>query len=844
MAKDINELIADDFIRHSIDLDRFAAGERLRTLNALRDLESEMIAKLKDRAKLTNFQAARTEALLQQTQATIAKRYKKIRADRKASLETVYEAEKNFVVQTANNRIGASVMTVFVDEKVTRRAVDGTLINGAPSAVWWNNQANGLKQRFENAVRTGILAGETNDQIARRIRGTKANNFEDGVMSATRREATALVRTSVQAVANKARQDTFEENIDVISQVQQRSTLDSRTTNICKSYSGLVWKMKKGPNGVEYIPDGHDKKFANVDRDGGLHYGPPRHWQCRSALVPLTQSWEELANKKVKTPGDREKKFREKFEDRLRKRGFSKDQIANIKAKTRASMNGQVPVDLNYEDWLKTQPESVQIDALGVERWRLWKTGRIDNFRQLTDNSGRPLTLNDLVKKVKPKKTKTKIKPPPPKPPKPKPKPKTQKPIKPTLPPEEPPVVDDPNAIVNKLDFEKEPENFHNAFVTAMDGQTDEMVDIANKTTGLRVVTYNEGSNGAYYMPGASKIHLRKQGWSAADQTVIHEYNHHTDWVAGKRGLPGTPKSNQSHISALANEVMEAEADELITINKALYAAEREQKTGAFAWATIMRKTDTAKGPYVRKSQLNILMNFMIDKGKLDEYTFVLKNMKRVKTDRIAWVMQKIADENITLRDKNRIMFIIEESKKAMEAFPPPVRPLMDAFEKAEDKADFLSKKIGELYAAKKIPLAEDDLRTLFPSIEGRMRAVEAFVQRDAEVVVQALRPTFDEIINGAGKLRVSFADYFGSLTTRQFGFGHDLDYYLQNERLDLQGRTVRSAQLSEMWAQYWSLKTRKEGGEMFRRIFEFFTPKTTKKFEELMTTYIKDWKG
>jgi hypothetical protein len=36
-------------------------------------------------------------------------------------------------------------------------------------------------------MRQGIFAGETKDQLIQRVRGTKAHNFEDGIMAISRR---------------------------------------------------------------------------------------------------------------------------------------------------------------------------------------------------------------------------------------------------------------------------------------------------------------------------------------------------------------------------------------------------------------------------------------------------------------------------------------------------------------------------------------------------------------------------------------------------------------------------------------------------------------------------------
>ncbi|HAI38149.1 MAG TPA: hypothetical protein DCM40_08510, partial [Maribacter sp.] len=84
----------------------------------------------------------------------------------------------------------------------------------------------------------------------------------------------------VHAVSNKARQITIDRNIDIIKGFQWLSTLDTRTSDICKSYSGLTWDSNKNPIG-------HKKNYRT----------PPAHYNCRSVIVPMLKSFSELAGK-------------------------------------------------------------------------------------------------------------------------------------------------------------------------------------------------------------------------------------------------------------------------------------------------------------------------------------------------------------------------------------------------------------------------------------------------------------------------------------------------------------------------------------------------------------------
>ena len=50
--------------------------------------------------------------------------------------------------------------------------------------------------RIEQALRIGMVEGETTPELVRRIRGTKALNYKDGMLPRSRDHVQRLVRTS------------------------------------------------------------------------------------------------------------------------------------------------------------------------------------------------------------------------------------------------------------------------------------------------------------------------------------------------------------------------------------------------------------------------------------------------------------------------------------------------------------------------------------------------------------------------------------------------------------------------------------------------------------------------
>lgn len=356
MSDSVNEQIADEIRAHAIDFERFAADVARRVLELLLALEVELVKKIRDidptEPTRKTYRDARLAKLLEQTRASIREGYKAVNKETDADLIHVAELTSTATVSAVNTVVGVELMTVAMGPEKFRALVDNTMIEGAPSKDWWAKQAGDTVFRFQRAVQQGYAQGETVDQIVKRVRGTRGANYRDGIMETTRRNATSLVHTSVQAVSNSARKELFDNNTDTIKYKMQTSTLDNRTTVLCMSYSNKIWDMTDKPIG-------HNLPFNG---------GPPRHWRCRSALIPILKDVDEITNGKLK----------------------------NLPESTQASMDGQVPADLDYETWLKTRKSvAFQKEVLGVGKWDLWQRGKI-SFTDLVDQRGNELTLAEL----------------------------------------------------------------------------------------------------------------------------------------------------------------------------------------------------------------------------------------------------------------------------------------------------------------------------------------------------------------------------------------------------------------------------------------------------------------
>lgn len=204
---------------------------------------------------------------------------------------------------------------------------------------WSNKQLDAV----ELAVQKAWGEGQTIQQLVTQLRGTKAAGYKDGLIAASRRQAEAVARTSVQHVAQSARSAVWEENSDVVEAVIWVSTLDDRTTAECRALDGQEFPVDSGPR-------------------------PPIHIGCRSTTI-------------AKLPKELD------FLD---------------KGATRSSVDGYVPADQTYYEWLQDQPAEFQDEALGPMRGQLFRDGGLsaDEFAKLSVTSNmQPMTLADMAAK-------------------------------------------------------------------------------------------------------------------------------------------------------------------------------------------------------------------------------------------------------------------------------------------------------------------------------------------------------------------------------------------------------------------------------------------------------------
>lgn len=371
MAKPLAQVIADRFIGQQVNILRLAVSERDRVFTMLGGLQARILQKMDQQIPLPGFGSFTQQklgALYRLTDKLIEQQYGQVSGRHQQTLIDVSQFQGAQTKKIINAVIGVPLLTVGVPLVTLKALVSDDLVDGRPAKYWWAQQASTLKSRYRDEVRMGAFAGETLGQLKQRVRGTKAANYQDGLMAISGRQAEALIRTSLLSVANAARAETYQANDDVLDGHQWLSTLDDRTCEVCMALDGQAWDFDGDPQ------EGTTQAYPGP---------PPQHFNCRCTLVPTLKSWEQLQAE----AGNEETTLGRKL-DELK---------PQLNPGMRASMGGSVSARLTYDEWLRTQPVEVQQEVLGAKRAALWQRGLI-KAQDLVDQQNRPLTLPTILK--------------------------------------------------------------------------------------------------------------------------------------------------------------------------------------------------------------------------------------------------------------------------------------------------------------------------------------------------------------------------------------------------------------------------------------------------------------
>ena len=344
-----NQELRDAAVRHQVYLQRYSTSVVDKMLALINRADIDIIRRLRTRnlpGSRTPRQRARLEKLLAELRNMNRSAFASFSATLRNEMRDLSNYEAQFLTNQINGAIAVSVEATAPALGTVYASALSRPMQGKYLKDWFRSLEVNKGRALSDAIRLGVVEGETISDIVKRIRGTRAAGYRNGVLAIHRRHAEAVTRTAVNHIVTNARQSVFQRNADVVKGWQYVATLDGRTTDICMSLDGQVYATREeGPT-------------------------PPQHINCRSSITPILKSWKEL--------------------------GFKQKELPAVK---RAAMDGRpAKAGDTYQSWLKRQGAQFQNDVLGRAKGALFRRGGL-TLDKFVDPTGRSYTLAQLRKR-------------------------------------------------------------------------------------------------------------------------------------------------------------------------------------------------------------------------------------------------------------------------------------------------------------------------------------------------------------------------------------------------------------------------------------------------------------
>jgi len=363
----IADEITDELIERAFNVQRFAETARRNVYEVLFELQDQLADTI-DRLNVEgvvrqSFKFQRVERMLGEIRGIIKEKFREAGVILTDQMIDLGRAQGAVVARVLNEAVGADIFSFNLTRREMRGLVNDTVVYGGKVKDWWAKQSTDLARNVSNQIRMGVAAGETDRELIERVIGARIGSERiGGAMESARRDATALVRTATNAIANAALMRAAQDNAELVRGVQWISVMDNVTSAICRSRHLSAWDLDGNPfpgqQNQESFPTGQ----------------PPAHFNCRSTLSVVLKDADE-----IETDGTAEQRRA----------------LADLSDKDRQAIDGEPVQGLTFEQWLGRRSVAEQKALLGPGKWQLWQDGKI-TLSQMLDQSGNPLTLAEL----------------------------------------------------------------------------------------------------------------------------------------------------------------------------------------------------------------------------------------------------------------------------------------------------------------------------------------------------------------------------------------------------------------------------------------------------------------
>lgn len=324
------QFLIDAASRHAVFLQRYSAGIEKEAAQKVSNALDQLISSL-DQIPTSPSGSIRMQLLSNYRESLTG-----LQSELVNEFLELLESEEDFSSKMLGEAVNAQVQNVERSKLLS--AFSNEIIDTIPGQ---RITIKGMLSKFKDEkskqmnliLKDGFTLGKTNQQIAAEIRK---------VQPMLMRQAEAIARTGTNSISSIARYQSTVANESLLIGYEWVSTLDDRTSNVCKSRDGQVYP----------IADTSPK--------------PPAHWGCRSTIISKIDPKYDLFGE---VTGDR----------------------PAIGAEGR----GTVSAGTTYAGWLRKQPASFQNEALGPVRAKLFRDGGL-TLDKFVNTDGDSYTLDQL----------------------------------------------------------------------------------------------------------------------------------------------------------------------------------------------------------------------------------------------------------------------------------------------------------------------------------------------------------------------------------------------------------------------------------------------------------------
>jgi len=199
-------------------------------------------------------------------------------------------------------------------------------------------------KRADGIIKRGLAKGLSTPEISNKVAAT---------VNISENQATALVRTAITRTTNLAQSEVMDANQGILKGYQFVAILDSRTSETCQYHDGRIYPID-------------DKRWL-----------PPLHWRCRSTIIPLAKSFNEIL---------------ETQDTKIRK-----TVVKTMSPTVRSKLDGRSIAKEGYGNWLRRQSYETKIRhfAGDVEKVGMFDRGLLE-LKQFFTPKGKSISIEAL----------------------------------------------------------------------------------------------------------------------------------------------------------------------------------------------------------------------------------------------------------------------------------------------------------------------------------------------------------------------------------------------------------------------------------------------------------------